>query len=84
MSPDSVKYYTEAFLSMMKGKCYKERINVDATRYFLEMINVDFGQQTLGATLSSVEQHIEYREKLENSNLRTIRGIHRDFLKEKS
>ena len=81
MNPNSAKYYVEAFLNMVEGRCYEERISVDATEYFLKMISVDFGQQYIRLALSSVEQHIKHRESFEDRKMQSIRKVHRKFSK---
>lgn len=81
MNPGSVQDYVRAFLSMMEGECYQRTINGPATKYFLEMIHADFGQQALCIALSSVKQHTDNYERFNHGKLQNIIKIHREFSK---
>lgn len=81
MNPSSAWGYVRVFRCMMKGERYTRTINKDATRHFLEMIEVDFNKQYLCAALSSVKQHIKYYKSRRPGGLPTIESIYREFQK---
>lgn len=81
MNRNSADFFIQSFLAMMEGRRYEKNTNVDATRYFLEMIEKDFGKKALKTALSSVKQHIEHYEKTEKKPLPSIKKIHQEFLK---
>ncbi len=79
MNPNSALMYLQAFQKMMEGVGYKRAINGTATRYYLEMIDLDYGRPALIKALSTVDKHIMYYDGLGRGKLQNIRKIHQEF-----
>ena len=74
MNPGSAKDYITAFFRMIEGEKYIRTINIKATKYYLENIRKDFGENTLNNAIKSVEKHIAYYENGHGS-LKSIKQL---------
>jgi hypothetical protein len=75
MNQGSAGDYFEAFRLMMKGERYTRTINTEATRYYLENINKDYGFEQLKIALKAVNLHTEYYGNLGRGHLRSIEKV---------
>jgi hypothetical protein len=75
MHQGSANDYIGAFCSMMEGEEYKRTINTEATRYYLENINKDYGIDKLQIALTAVNKHTDYYGKQGRGNLRSIEKL---------
>ncbi len=60
-SKSSLKMYFTIFSSMMKGKCYKMGTSETFTKFLIESIYNEFGEQAAYRALSSAKQNADYR-----------------------
>lgn len=60
---------------MLDGQKYTRTNSAITTECYLENILKDFGQTKLENALYALKQHIEYYEKLQNTNMKTQRKI---------
>ncbi|WP_137790944.1 hypothetical protein [Bacillus sp. E(2018)] len=79
MNQGSAGDYIEAFRSMMNGERYTRTINTEATRYYLENIEKDFGFDQLKIALKAVELHTEYYGNLGRGHLRSIEKVVEEY-----
>ena len=63
---------------MLAGEKYIRTMSDQATRYFLDNILIDFGQDALSASLMAVYKHLKYYEKKANK-LPYLEQILRDY-----
>ncbi|MFF2094146.1 hypothetical protein [Paenibacillus sp. NPDC058174] len=79
MDRGSALTYVYVFKHMMEGSEYRRTMNTAATRYYLSMIFLDFGENQLINAISAVRQHVEYYRAQRNGNLRAIESLVREF-----
>lgn len=79
MNNGSANDYITVLLAMLKGEEYHRTINAYATRYFLENIRADFGQEVFTKALSATEQHAKYYSSLGKGNLTSIEDIVKEY-----
>ena len=60
-SKSSLKMYFTIFSSMMRGKCYKMGTSESFTKFLIESIYKDYGEQAAYRALSSAKQNADYR-----------------------
>ena len=60
MNQNSALMYIGNIICMLNGQCYKRLMAEDHTKYFLNMINKDFGQEYLQKALYAMKLHIQY------------------------
>jgi hypothetical protein len=75
MHSGSAKAYVGAFILMMNGEKYSRTLNTEATKYFLENINKDYGKRQLQIALNAVEQHTKYYALQGKGKLRSIEKL---------
>jgi 5-methylcytosine-specific restriction enzyme A len=75
MNTNSAADYLSNFSHMMKGEKFTRTMKGEATEYFIVKIREDFGNNYFLNALHSVEQHVDYYEKLGRGNLPNIREI---------
>lgn len=63
INPGTAEGYIRDFAHMLVGEKYIRTMSEQATRYFLDNISVDFGQEGLSASLIAIQKHKEYYEK---------------------
>jgi 5-methylcytosine-specific restriction protein A len=63
------------FRHMLEGTCYTRAMSSSAADGFLTWIRKDYGNAALGNAVSAVSQHIDYYEKKQKVNLRSMRSI---------
>ncbi len=79
MDRGSANSYLHVFSSMMKGKEYHRTINTIATKYFLNNIKVDYGEEQINLALKAVREHTEYYSKQGRGSLRSIEQLVDEF-----
>ena len=62
----SLKMYFNIYAHMRKGKCYKMGTSASFTKFLLEHIFSDFGEETLFTALKATKLHAEYRASVNN------------------
>jgi hypothetical protein len=82
MNRNSAADYINNFKCMVEGKKYTRTSNGYATDHFLKRILADYGVEIIKKALSALEQHIEYYEKIRNTNMNELRAIHKKFTTE--
>lgn len=75
MSKGSASDYITIFLAMMEGREYQRTMKIDATRYFLDQIQSDYGMEAHRRALESCKKHVAYYNKLGNGNLSGLQQI---------
>jgi len=60
MNQNSALMYIGNIICMLNGQCYKRLMAEDHTKYFLNMINKDFGQEYLQKAIYAMKLHIQY------------------------
>lgn len=68
MKDSSASFYISAFLDMMEGKGFKRAINQTATRYYLENIRKDYGDEAFRRAIEATRLHLRY--------LNEVAGVH--------
>jgi len=79
MSVGSAGDFINNFRSMMEGAEYQRTLNYNATRYYFENIQQDFGDEKLMIALSACRKHVAYYSTLGHGNLRGIERIINEF-----
>lgn len=62
----SLKMYFNIYAHMRKGKCYKMGTSASFTKFLLEHIFSDFGEEALFIALKATKLHAEYRASVNN------------------
>lgn len=62
----SLKMYLNIYAYMRKGKCYKLSTSAKFTKYLLEQIYVEFGEEAFKTAVSAAKLHSEYRASVNN------------------
>ncbi len=78
---NSANDYIAVFLNMIEGREYHRTISCYATRYFLENIRNDFGEDTFKNAVNATDMHTKYYGKLGRGNLNLIEEIVKEFKK---
>ena len=81
MNPGSASDYITVFLDMLAGKEYHRTINSYATKYYLQNIKEDFGQDAFLKAIDATDKHTQYYGSLGRGKLTAIEKIVRDFRK---
>jgi len=79
MKIGSANDYITVFLEMMAGKEYHRTINNYATRYYLENIRDDFGNEALNKAVFATDRHTKYYGTLGKGNLTGIERMVKEF-----
>jgi hypothetical protein len=79
MDRGSASAYLHVFSSMMKGKEYQRTMKTIATKYYLQKIKVDYGEEQLKSALNAVKEHTIYYSKQGRGSLRSIERLVDDF-----
>ena len=75
MNTGSSQYFITDFLAMMEGNVYHRTLNNYSTKYFLENIREDFGNEAFKSALDATEKHVKYYNGLGRSQLKGIEEI---------
>lgn len=75
MNAGSAGDYITNFLAMMDGQRYTRTMNTYATRYILESIKRDYGNEKFQKALEATKEHIKYYNGLKNGNLNSIQNV---------
>lgn len=78
----SLQMYFNIYKYMREGKCYKMGTSAGFTKYLLEKIYDEFGEEALCTALMAVKLHAGYRESVNNSQP-GIEKICREIIDEK-
>lgn len=62
----SLKMYFNIYAYMRKGKCYKLGTSAKFTKYLLEQIYTEFGEEAFKTAISAAKLHSEYRASVNN------------------
>ncbi len=79
MNFSSAWAYVRKRREMLAGERYTRTMNIAATRYFLEQILADEGQNGLTNALASVRRHAAYYSEQGKSSLPSIIGLVEEF-----
>jgi 5-methylcytosine-specific restriction protein A len=74
MNQASARDYINNFQLFMAGREYHRTLSAYATRYYLDGILTDFGEDALKKALEAVSQHLEYYENLTGAPQSKIRA----------
>ena len=69
MKDSSASFYISAFLDTMEGKGFKRAINQTATRYYLENIRKDYGDEAFRRAIEATRLHLWYLNEVAGVNL---------------
>lgn len=75
MNRNSMADYIYAFKHIMDGELYTRTISYVGTKYYLENILKDFGEDKFNDAIISVKLHIDYYEKLQNITMKKQRKL---------
>ncbi|MBU3196001.1 hypothetical protein KPL26_04880 [Clostridium algidicarnis] len=75
MNAGSAGDYVTNFLAMMEGQRYTRTMNTYATRYLLENIRLEFGEEQFQKALEATKEHVKYYNGLKNGTLHSIQNI---------
>ncbi|MBT2583151.1 hypothetical protein [Planococcus sp. ISL-109] len=79
MNKTSARDYIYVFSKMMEGSEYKRTINQKATKFYLDGIKRDYGNNQLTVALRAVEKHVAYYEALGRGSLTSIKNLIREY-----
>lgn len=79
MNAGSAQDFITDFLAMMEGSVYHRTLNNYTTKYFLESIKKDFGDEAFRLALEATEKHVRYYNGLGRSQLKGIEEIVKDL-----
>lgn len=74
MNQASASDYINNFKLFMAGRVYHRTLSAYATRYYLDSILADFGEDALKKALGAVSQHLDYYENLTGAPQSKIRA----------
>lgn len=74
MNQASARDYVNNFKLFMAGRVYHRTLSAYATRYYLDSILRDFGENALEKALEAVSQHVDYYENLTGAPQSKIRA----------
>ncbi|HBR56950.1 MAG TPA: hypothetical protein DEA22_05705 [Blastocatellia bacterium] len=74
MNQASASDYINNFKLFMAGRVYHRTLSAYATRYYLDSILADFGEDALKKALEAVSQHLDYYENLTGAPQSKIRA----------
>lgn len=66
----------DVFDHMLNGQLFTRTLSSPTFEYFLNKIQLDFGQEALNKSLDALEQHIPYLEGTRTSKMHTVRKIY--------
>lgn len=75
MNAGSAGDYVTNFLAMMDGQRYTRTMNTYATRYLLENIRLEFGEEQFQKALEATKEHVKYYNGLNNGTLHSIQNV---------
>ncbi|MBP2033418.1 hypothetical protein J2Z42_002121 [Clostridium algifaecis] len=75
MNAGSAGDYVTNFLAMMEGQRYTRTMNTYATRYLLEKIKLEFGEEQFKKALEATKEHVKYYNGLNNGTLHSIQNV---------
>lgn len=81
MNRASASFMINAYIAMRKGEVYKKTINLFATKYYLENIQKENGQDALRLALRALQAHIKYYEFHRGEKLSSFQNLHDSFEK---
>ncbi len=81
MNPGSAGDYISAFYSMMEGERYTRTLNEYSTRYFLESILEDYGEEGLEKAVIASSKHATYYAALGRGRLAYVEKIVEEYSK---
>ena len=79
MASGSASDYISDLLYMMDGQVYARTLNEYATRYFLNQIQLDYGEAVFQKALSACKKHAEYYATLGHGRLAYIERIVEEY-----
>ncbi|HLR35773.1 MAG TPA: hypothetical protein VK071_10675, partial [Tissierellales bacterium] len=79
MNPGSAGDYISAFYSMMEGERYTRTLNEYSTRYFLESILEDYGEEGLRKAVKASSKHATYYAALGRGRLAYVEKIIEEY-----
>ena len=82
MGAGSAGDYIQNFCAMMEGKRYTRTFSAYTTRYYLEHIRADYGEEQFQTALKAVRAHVQYYNSLSNGNLNKVQEIVDDLSKQ--
>lgn len=75
MNPGSAQAYVSTLQHIFAGREYRRTVNAYATRYFLDCIFRDFGNEGLSRAIESLKKHANYYASTGKSSLPSIRKL---------
>lgn len=79
MASGSASDYISDLLYMLEGESYARTLNEYATRYFLEHIRIDYGENALKSALESCKKHASYYATLGHGKLAYVDRIVEEY-----
>jgi hypothetical protein len=79
MNPGSAGDYISAFLAMMDGVEYKRTINEHSTKYFVNRIRADYGDEAFRKAIEACDKHAKYYAALGRGRLAYVERIVEEF-----
>ena len=79
MNSGTASSYISAFLAMMNGERYTRTLNEYSTRYFLNAIFEDYGEEALQKALKACSKHSTYYSALGHSKLAYVDKILEEY-----
>ncbi len=81
MNAGSAGDYIQGFLAMISGERYTRTFNEDATKYYLDHIRKDYGEDALKKAINSCRLHAEYYATLGHGRLIYVERIVEQYSK---
>ncbi len=79
MKKSSARYYLDAYLCMRNGIIYQNTINESATKYYLEHIYSENGEDALKLALESLNAHVSRYSEYGKGKLQSLNNLYEEF-----
>jgi predicted HNH restriction endonuclease len=81
MSPGSAAIYLQVYARMKDGESFTRTLKEESIDYFLNQMQLDFGNNQLYKALTALKNHIEYYESTHPTRLLALRDIYDKYQK---
>lgn len=79
INPNSAGDYLNNYARLVEGRSFPRTMNILATNYYLENILKNKGVVVLRKALDALMQHIDYYEDIQNTNMKGLRNILKEY-----
>lgn len=80
ISENSANDYIYNLKSMLEGRHYTRTLSSCATKYFIERIHADYGENAYHAAIKATELHVDYYNSLGYGKRRNIERVLKELI----